>query len=124
MKCKDKMITGYIQRKKYGGHLWRCTIESYKINYHKNAQIDLINNYLYIYYNLCNPIVAINYMENIKLKIRSLQYFPYRGAIYSNKYNRILIYKKYLIFYEIHEEEKLIIIKRIIHSNINKNINY
>jgi hypothetical protein len=63
-------------------------------------------------------------MENIKLKIRSLQYFPYRGAIYSNKYNRILIYKKYLIFYEIHEEEKLIIIKRIIHSNINKNINY
>jgi plasmid stabilization system protein ParE len=63
-------------------------------------------------------------MENMIEKVYSLSYFPYRGAIYNNEYNRFLIHKNFLIFYEIHEKEKLIIVKRIIHSNINKNINY
>ena len=52
-------------------------------------------------------------------KINSLDYFPYRGAIYSTKNNRFLIYQKHLIFYEIQQKEKRIIIKRIIHKNVN-----
>ena len=63
-------------------------------------------------------------MENIHSKIQSLEHFPYRGAIYRNNYERFLVYKKYLIFYEIQEKEKLIIIKRILHSKINRNLNY
>ena len=73
---------------------------------------------------LCNHISAINNIKKIIEKINSLQYFPYRGAIYTDNYNRFLIHKNYLIFYEIHEKEKLIIIKSIIHDNINNNIIY
>lgn len=81
--------------------------------------MDLINNYFYIFYNLCNHIAAINHIENILNKINSLDYFPYRGAYYSDNNNRFVIYKNYLIFYEIQEKEKLIIIKRILHQNVN-----
>ena len=84
----------------------------------------MINIYNYIRYNLCNPIASINYVENIKSKINSIKVFPYRGAIYLDKYKRFLVHKNYLIFYEIQEKENLIIIKRIIHANINNNIVY
>jgi len=73
-------------------------------------------------YNLCNQISAISYIENIFLKIESLKYLPYRGASYRNTNNRFIVYKKYLIFYEIQEKENLIRIKRILHSKINKNL--
>lgn len=75
--------------------------------------------YIYIKYNLQSPITAVNYIESMKKKINSLDYFPYRGAIYSTNNNRFLIYQKHLIFYEIQEKEKRIIIKRIIHKNVN-----
>ena len=78
--------------------------------------------YDYISYILLNEISANNFINGIEKKIDSLQYFPYRGAIYSDKFNRYLIYKKFLIFYKIHEEEKIVEIKRIIHSNINNDI--
>jgi len=61
-------------------------------------------------------------MENILLKVESLKYLPYRGASYRNTNNRFVIYKKYLIFYEIQEKENLIIVKRILHSKIKKNL--
>ena len=74
----------------------------------------------YIAYRMCNPIAAINTVQNIKNKINSLDIFPYRGAYYSSKLSRYLIYKNYLILYQIQEKEKLIIIKRIIYRNVNK----
>ena len=85
------------------------------------AQIDILTTHNYIYYNLNNPIAAKFYMENIINKIESLKHFPYRGVIYLDIFHRFLIYKNYLIFYEIQEKEKLIVIKRIIHKNINNN---
>lgn len=66
-----------------------------------------------------NPITAVNYIENMRNKINSLDYFPYRGAIYSTKNNRFLIYQKHLIFYEIQEKDRKIIIEKIIHKNVN-----
>ena len=80
----------------------------------------MLNTFKYIAYNLENPIAAINTVQNIKNKINSLDIFPYRGAYYSSKSSRFLIYKNYLILYKIQEKEKLIIIKRIIHRNVNK----
>ena len=71
-----------------------------------------------------NPIVAINYIEDMIEKNHSFSYFLYIRAIYSNEYNRFLIHKKYLIFYEIQKKENLIIIKRIIHANVNKSAFY
>ena len=84
----------------------------------------MLDNFRYIAYQLGNPIAAINIaaintVKNIKNKIYSLDFFPYRGAYYSSKFSKYLIYKNYLIFYKIHEKEKIIIIKRIIHKNVN-----
>ena len=81
----------------------------------------MLNNYNYIAYKLQNPIAAINNMKNIIKTIDSLKNFPYRGAYYSSKFNRIISYKKYLIRYKIIEEENLIIVKRIIHGNVSIN---
>ena len=58
-------------------------------------------------------------MSEIRKSILILQEFPYIGAKYEGDSNRIKIYKKFLIFYEIQEKEKKIIIKRIINSNVN-----
>ena len=70
-----------------------------------------------------NPITAIKYMEKLISKINSLNCFPYRGAIYGTYYNRFLVHQNYLIFYEI--QEKQIIVKRIIHKNVNiENIDF
>ena len=81
--------------------------------------MNLYKIFSYIKYDLQNPITAVNYIGNMRNKINSLDYFPYRGAIYSKNNNRFLIYQKHLIFYEIQEKEKRIIIKRIIHKNVN-----
>ena len=82
--------------------------------------MDLDDIYKYITYKLCNYIAAVNITENIQNKINSLDILPYRGTYYSGKSSRFLIYKNYLILYKIQEKEKLIIIKRIIHRNVNK----
>jgi len=69
---------------------------------------------------LKNPIAAKNFVKNIEKSIYNLSYFPYIGTKYEGENNRFKIYKNFLIFYEIQEKEKRIIIKRIINSNINK----
>ena len=61
-------------------------------------------------------------MKNKKKQMKSmkdisiLEYFPYIGKVHFDNQNRILIYKRYLIFYEIRENEKVVLIKRIRHS--------
>ena len=67
-----------------------------------------------------NPIAAINTIKNIEKTINSLDIFPYRGAYYSSNFKKYLIYKNYLILYEIKEKENKIIIKRITYRNVNK----
>ena len=105
--------------KKYGGWFWSSFIKTYKITYKGKARANLYKIFSYIKYDLQNPITAVNYIGNIRNKINSLDYFPYRGAIYSTNTNRFLICQKHLIFYEIQEKEKRIVIKRIIHRNVN-----
>ena len=79
--------------------------------------INRISNY--IKNKLKNRIAAHNFINNIESSIYNLSYFPYIGLKYKQEKNRIKIYKKFLIFYEIQEKEKRIVIKRIIHSNVN-----
>lgn len=73
----------------------------------------------YIKYQLCNPIAAFQFMSEIRKSILILQEFPHIGAKYEKDSTRFKIYKNFLIFYEIQEKEKQIIILRIIHKNIN-----
>lgn len=79
--------------------------------------INRISNY--IKNKLKNPIASQNFVDDIEKSIYNLSYFPYIGAKYKNTKNRFKIYKNFLIFYEIQEKEKRIIIKRIIHKNVN-----
>lgn len=97
--------------------LWEAK-NIYKIKYNIIAKNDLIKTYYYIFYSLCNPIVANRLLSNIILFIENLEQFPYMGTIYSNNI-RFIIYKNFLIFYEIQQKEKIIIIRRIIHKNMN-----
>ena len=80
----------------------------------------------YIKNKLKNPIAAQKFVKNIENSIYQLSYFPYIGAQYKNStYYRFLVHQNYLIFYEIQEKEKQIIVKRIIHKNVNiENIDF
>lgn len=73
----------------------------------------------YIKYELCNPISAFQFMSEIRKSILILQEFPHIGAKYEKDGTRFKIYKNFLIFYEIQEKEKQVIIVRVIHRNKN-----
>jgi len=73
----------------------------------------------YIKNKLKNVIAAEKFRDDIEKSIYNLSYFPYMGLKYNKSTTRIKIYKKFLIFYEIQEKEKRIVIKRIINSNVN-----
>lgn len=75
-----------------------------------------IEEYITIYLN--EPNIANNIILGILEKIFVLEIFPYIGQTYYNDQNRFLIYKNYLIFYEIQENKELVIIKRIMHTKI------
>ena len=96
----------------------------YKILNNKFADYNILQINYYIKYKLQNPIAAKNITQSLKNRIRILKQFPYLGKRYSKENPNIIIFihKKYLIFYEIQEKEKLIIIKTIIHSMQNRNI--
>ena len=98
------------------------TIE-YKIYNDKLAIYEFYQIEYYIKYKLQNPIAAKNITQSLKNKILILQEFPYLGKIYNqnNPNIRFLIHNKYLIFYEIQEKEKIVIIKTIIHGMQNRN---
>lgn len=87
----------------------------HKIIYTKRAKIELENLYNYIYFNLENPIAAKRLKANIIKPISNLEYFPYMGNKISNSNFRYLIFKNYLIFYSVNNQN--VEIQRIIHKN-------
>ena len=66
-------------------------------------------------YKLYNPQAATQLLFNIIHEISTLQYFPYRCSTYDGQ-SRFLIYKNFLIIYEIQEKEKTVSILRIKHG--------
>ncbi len=87
----------------------------HKIIYTKRAKVELENLYNYIYFNLANPIVAKRFKANIIKPISNLEYFPYMGKKILNSKFRYLIFKNYLIFYSVNNQN--VEIQRIIHKN-------
>lgn len=87
----------------------------HKIIYTKRAKVELENLYNYIYFNLANPIVAKRFKANIIKPISNLEYFPYMGKKISNSNFRYLIFKNYLIFYSVNNQN--VEIQQIIHKN-------
>ena len=87
----------------------------HKIIYTKRAKVELENLYNYIYFNLANPIAAKRFKDNIIKPISNLEYFPYMGKKILNSKFRYLIFKNYLIFYSVNNQN--VEIQRIIHKN-------
>lgn len=87
----------------------------HKIIYTKRAKVELENLYNYIYFNLANPIGAKRFKANIIKPISNLEYFPYMGKKILNSKFRYLIFKNYLIFYSVNNQN--VEIQRIIHKN-------
>lgn len=87
----------------------------HKIIYTKRAKVELENLYNYIYFNLANPIAAKRFKANIIEPISNLEYFPYMGKKILNSKFRYLIFKNYLIFYSVNNQN--VEIQRIIHKN-------
>ena len=104
---------------KYGGRFQEKNTIKHSIEYRKSAKRNIKQIAKYIRDILKNPIAAQNFSRNIEKHIYNLSDFPYAGAIYKETLNRFIIYKNFLIIYEIKKEERKVIIKRIIHKSIN-----
>lgn len=87
-----------------------------------NAHYEIASIYYYIKFKLLNPIASEEFLKGITTKINNLKLFPYIGSIYEDSQNRSIIYKNFLIFYEIQEKEKLVIIKSIMNRRKNKDV--
>lgn len=72
----------------------------------------------YITYYLFEPNISQRITAGIIQKIAFLMDFPYMGKRIWKKQERILIFKNYLIFYKIQENQDLIIIMRIMHAKM------
>lgn len=73
---------------------------------------------LYIHYELCNTRASNSFINSILIKISTLQQFPYMGSFYKNRQERFIVYKNFLIVYEIQEKEKIVRIKTIVNRRI------
>lgn len=80
---------------------------------------DMFDIAFYIKYKLYNPQASQRFIDNILMKVTSLKIFPYIGSNYKNNQDRFIIYKNFLIIYEIQEKEKIVNIKTIIHRKTN-----
>ncbi len=99
-------------------------MKQYKIKFSKDARNDYLGIIRYIKYRLLEPDIANKYAKLIKEEIKKLEYDPQRFAIIPPdiiKYNNIrkLIIKKYIVFYRINEDEKIVNIERILYSAAN-----
>ncbi|MBR2067922.1 MAG: type II toxin-antitoxin system RelE/ParE family toxin [Solobacterium sp.] len=93
----------------------------YKIEFLQTALDDLKEITSYISKELSNPEAAYKLAETIVEKANTLSIFPYGRPVYNplkklNKEYRTIYVDNYTLFYWIEENEKKVIIARIIYS--------
>ena len=96
-------------------------LEEYKVELSIQAKEDYKSIISYIKYNLLESNIAEGYAELIKNEINTLKYNPERFAIIDYdiiKQDKIrkLIVKKYIVFYRINQDKKIVNIERILYS--------
>ena len=96
-------------------------MEEYKVELSIQAKEDYKSIISYIKYNLLESNIAEGYAELIKNEINTLKYNPERFAIIDydiiKQYKiRKLIVKKYIVFYRINQDKKIVNIERILYS--------
>lgn len=90
----------------------------YKITYTDRAKGSIQSIFYHIKYHLLNPIAAKNFYFQIIKKIQILEFLPYAFSVYKNTNLRYMLYKHWLIIYEI-KENYVIEIQTIISSKQN-----
>jgi toxin ParE1/3/4 len=90
-----------------------------KLVYTCKAEEDLDSIFSYIAEN--SPLNALGYIDRMQSAIENLVASPYMGisckAKGINRDCRILIFEKYLIFYQINDDDNEITILRILHGS-------
>lgn len=99
-------------------------MNKYKILFSIKAKNDLKLIVSYIKNNLLEPNIAQKYAKLIQNEIKGLEYSPKKFPILDIKIKgykeiRKLTVKKYIIFYIVEEENKTVIINRILGGSMN-----
>ncbi|WP_455089450.1 type II toxin-antitoxin system RelE/ParE family toxin [Peptoanaerobacter stomatis] len=99
------------------------------MNHYKIIVSETYHNYLkdilyYISHNIDAPFTALELLDDIEITVSSLSTMPYRYGLVDDTYLlhkefRKCLVKNYIIFYKIDEENKTILIHRILHSKQN-----
>ena len=94
---------------------------NYKIFYTGKAQNDLEEIYEYIAFSLQEPLIAGRLLNAIIAAVRTLDTFPLRCSQYEHepwrsRGLRKLTVKKYIVFYTVDEEKKIVTVIRIMYG--------
>ena len=94
---------------------------NYKLKFTRIANDDLEQIYNYISNNLSAEMAVSNLIEEIECNIMRLADFPLSGSmvldeVLQAKGYRKLIANNYIVFYLINEEERMVIVMRIIYG--------
>lgn len=93
----------------------------YRVKFTAIAEYDLDQIFQYINTQLSAPDAAISLMDEIEVQVKRLCDFPYTGSTISDevlaaKGYRKLIVKNYIIFYLVGEDEKQVVIMRVLYG--------
>ena len=99
-------------------------MNKYKIQFSKDARMDLIDTYSYIKYNLQEPAIAKKLIAKIREEINKLKdnpsiYAVIKDEIIKKKEIRKIIVNNYIVFYKVEENKKLVEIVRIMYQRRN-----
>lgn len=99
-------------------------MKAYKVIVSKSYHNDLENIIYYISKNFDSPFTALALLDEIEKEVSSLSVMPYRYSLVLNPYLKSLGFRKfmvknYIIFYKVNEENKTIMIHRILHKKPN-----
>ena len=97
---------------------------SYKIVYTEESEQDFLNVYSYIAMDLLVPESAKDQINRIMKVIKDLDALPFRYKLYQHepwhsKGLRVLPVDNYLVFYTVIEEEKTVVVIRIMYAGRN-----
>ena len=91
--------------------------EKYRIELSIKAKNDIKSIVLYIKNNLNEPSIANKYAKMIKEEIKTLEYSPKKFTIIDGDTIKDLKIRKYLAFYRVNEEEKVVNVERILYGS-------
>ena len=99
-------------------------MDKYKIQFSKDARKDLIDNYIYIKYNLQEPVISRKLITKIRGEIDKLKDNPaihavIKDEIIKKREIRKVKVNNYIVFYRVEENTKIVKIVRIMYARRN-----